>query len=134
MQPRQLVRSVTDRVFGGVCGGLGAYLGLNPWWVRLTFAILTFFTAGAGLVLYVLLWLLIRPQSLRTLPPGNPDQTHTVNAETLIVLGSGIVALGIVILALNLGLLQGAQGDIVLPFVVTGLGFVLLAQQLRRST
>ncbi|MFP4322236.1 MAG: PspC domain-containing protein [Anaerolineales bacterium] len=134
MQPRELDRSLIDRVLGGVCGGLGFYLGINAWWIRLVFSILIIFTAGVGIILYVLLWLVISPQTLRELPPGAPQQPRQVNAETLIIIGSGIVGMGIIILALNLGLLSGARGDIVFPFVVIGLGFVLLAQQLRRSS
>src|SRR6185437_3222821 len=29
-----------DRIIGGVCGGLGAFFDVNPWWFRLAFLIL----------------------------------------------------------------------------------------------
>jgi hypothetical protein len=39
----------------------------------------------------------------------------------------------VVVLAVSLGVLRGARGDVLLPFVILGLGLVLLAQQVRRS-
>jgi phage shock protein C len=49
-------RSRTDRVFGGVCGGLGRSTGVESWVWRLLFAALFIF-AGAGLLIYILLWI-----------------------------------------------------------------------------
>jgi phage shock protein PspC (stress-responsive transcriptional regulator) len=49
-------RSRTDRVLGGVCGGLARATGLESWVWRLLFAVLFIF-AGAGLLAYVLLWI-----------------------------------------------------------------------------
>ena len=58
-----MYRSFTDRVFGGVCGGLGALLPVNPWVFRIIFVILALVTLGAFAALYLLLWWLI-PQEL----------------------------------------------------------------------
>ena len=55
---RHLRRRTTDRVIGGVAGGLGDYLNVDPILLRAGFAGLMIF-GGAGLVLYVLGWLLI---------------------------------------------------------------------------
>ncbi|MFO7320324.1 MAG: PspC domain-containing protein [Chloroflexota bacterium] len=49
-------RSFTDRVLGGVCGGLAASLRLNAWLVRLLFIILALVSLGAFAALYLLLW------------------------------------------------------------------------------
>jgi len=51
-------RSRTDRWFGGVCGGIARSTGMPPWLWRLLFAAL-FICAGAGLLLYVLLWIFV---------------------------------------------------------------------------
>jgi phage shock protein C len=51
-------RSRTDRWFGGVCGGLARSTGMEAWVWRLIFTAL-FVCAGAGLLLYVLLWLFV---------------------------------------------------------------------------
>jgi phage shock protein C len=51
-------RSRTDRWFGGVCGGIARSTGMEAWVWRLLFAAL-FICAGAGLLLYVLLWIFV---------------------------------------------------------------------------
>src|SRR4051812_14103454 len=48
-------RSGRDRVLAGVCGGVGARLGVDPTLVRLVFALLTL-AGGAGILLYLALW------------------------------------------------------------------------------
>jgi phage shock protein C len=51
-------RSRTDRVFGGVCGGIARSTGMESWVWRLLFAAL-FICAGVGLLLYLLLWIFV---------------------------------------------------------------------------
>ena len=51
-------RSRNDRWFGGVCGGMARSTGMAAWVWRLVFAAL-FILAGAGLLLYVLLWIFV---------------------------------------------------------------------------
>jgi phage shock protein PspC (stress-responsive transcriptional regulator) len=53
---RRLERRTSDRVIAGVAGGLGDYLNVDPVLIRAAFAGLMIF-GGAGLVLYVALWL-----------------------------------------------------------------------------
>lgn len=62
-RPERYVRSDTDRVFAGVCGGLGAYLDIDTTLVRVLWVIVTLFSAGIGLVAYLLLWLLAPAES-----------------------------------------------------------------------
>jgi phage shock protein PspC (stress-responsive transcriptional regulator) len=57
-EPRQLRRRVADRVIGGVAGGIADYLNIDPLLVRASLVGLMIF-GGAGLVLYVVAWLLI---------------------------------------------------------------------------
>jgi phage shock protein C len=54
----QLRRSSTDRMAGGVCGGLAEYSGVDPVLWRVGFVGLTL-AGGAGVVLYLLLWVLV---------------------------------------------------------------------------
>lgn len=54
-----LRRSRRDRVIAGVCGGLGAFFGINPFWFRLAFLIALIPGGIPGLVPYILLWLII---------------------------------------------------------------------------
>lgn len=52
------VRSRSDRVLAGVCGGLADYLDLDPTLVRVLWVVITIFSVGIGVVAYILLWLL----------------------------------------------------------------------------
>ncbi len=56
--PRLLRRRTTDRVMGGVGGGLGDYFNVDPLLFRIGFVGLMIF-GGAGLVLYLIGWILI---------------------------------------------------------------------------
>jgi phage shock protein PspC (stress-responsive transcriptional regulator) len=51
-------RSRTDRWLGGVCGGIARSTGMEAWVWRLLFAVLFIF-AGAGLLVYLLLWIFV---------------------------------------------------------------------------
>jgi phage shock protein PspC (stress-responsive transcriptional regulator) len=51
-------RSTNDRWFGGVCGGIARVTGMESWAWRLIFTVL-FICAGAGLLVYLLLWLFV---------------------------------------------------------------------------
>ncbi|SCK25493.1 phage shock protein C (PspC) family protein [Variovorax sp. HW608] len=53
-----LRRSRSERWIAGVCGGLAQATGLEVWAWRLIFAAL-FFCGGAGLVVYLLLWIFV---------------------------------------------------------------------------
>lgn len=49
-------------IVAGVCGGIGAFYGLSPWWFRIVFLILMVPGGLPGLIPYVLLWLIIPPK------------------------------------------------------------------------
>jgi phage shock protein PspC (stress-responsive transcriptional regulator) len=51
-------RSRNDRWFGGVCGGMARSTGMDAWIWRLIFTVLFIF-AGAGLLVYLLLWIFV---------------------------------------------------------------------------
>ncbi len=56
MNPQgQLKRSSTDRMLGGVCGGIANYLGVDSTLVRIGFVVLTL--SGVSPFLYLVLWL-----------------------------------------------------------------------------
>jgi len=59
-----LRRSRSDRVLGGVCGGLGEFFGLRPLWFRIVFVILGIPGGLPGLIPYILLWLIIPEEGL----------------------------------------------------------------------
>jgi phage shock protein PspC (stress-responsive transcriptional regulator) len=62
---KKLFRNPENRIIGGVCGGLGAYLFTDPVWIRILF-ILGTFAFGIGFYVYLALWI--------ALPSAKTDQ------------------------------------------------------------
>lgn len=54
-----LRRSRSNRMIAGVCGGLGDFFGIRPFWFRLLFVILLLPGGFPGLVPYLILWIVI---------------------------------------------------------------------------
>lgn len=131
MRSQRLTRSLTDRVLSGVCGGLGAYIGVNPWWVRVMFVALGLFTAGTGVLIYLALWYMLPPQTLADIP--DDGQWRVSNPETVILIGAAVIGMGLIVLARNLGVLSGDNGDAFLPLVIIMFGLMLLVKQLWRA-
>jgi phage shock protein C len=52
-----MLRSRYDRIIAGVCGGIGKYTGINPWFFRILFLIL-----GGGFWIYILMWIFIKEE------------------------------------------------------------------------
>ena len=54
-----LRRSRRNRVLAGVCGGLGEFFGISPFWFRLGM-IIAFIPGGVpGLLIYGLMWIMV---------------------------------------------------------------------------
>jgi phage shock protein PspC (stress-responsive transcriptional regulator) len=63
-RPKRLYRDPDNRVLGGVCGGIGAYMNIDPVIFRIIFVI-SFFGFGVGLLIYLVLWIVI-PEAVTT--------------------------------------------------------------------
>ena len=62
MDPSEkLYRSRTNRQVAGVCGGLAERFNVDPTLVRVLFIVLAIF-GGAGIVLYIALWIVVPEQ------------------------------------------------------------------------
>ena len=55
---RKLFRNPENSHIAGVAAGIGTYLSLDPIFIRIAFLLLIF-TGGAGIILYIALWILI---------------------------------------------------------------------------
>lgn len=53
---KRLYRDPDAKVLGGVCGGLGAYLNVDPVVFRIIFALLAIGGFGSGILVYFILW------------------------------------------------------------------------------
>ncbi len=60
---KRLYRDPENKMIGGVAGGIGAYLHVDPLWVRVLFIISLFTTLGA--FIYIILWIVV-PEAITT--------------------------------------------------------------------
>src|SRR5215213_5461347 len=97
----QLRRSRTDKIIGGVNGGLAEYSGIDPLLWRVGFVALAF-AGGTGVLVYLLLWLLMPapPASAegypapveRAVPAGPRSPIPGVTLATMLI-SVGVLAL-----------------------------------------
>ena len=62
---KQLYRDCENAYVGGVSSGLAHYLGIKSIWVRLLWILLTIFSSGAFILIYVALWIFV-PEAVTT--------------------------------------------------------------------
>ena len=108
--PRRLTRSSSDRLVGGVSGGLGRYFGIDPTLVRIGFVVLALL-GGAGLVVYAAALLLVPLDEEGERAPTTPRDRA--------------LAIGIAVALIIAGLLFGSFGFIFGGALVP-LGFLVL--------
>jgi phage shock protein PspC (stress-responsive transcriptional regulator) len=54
-----LVRSRNGRMLAGVCAGISDYFGIDVTLIRVIVAVVCVFTAGAGILAYLVAWMVI---------------------------------------------------------------------------
>jgi phage shock protein PspC (stress-responsive transcriptional regulator) len=105
-EPRRLLRSRSNRVIGGVCGGLGRYFNVDPILFRIG-AIALALVGGAGLLLYLAALVLVPSEPADAAAPPPPEArnrplTIVVVVVALLVawpflLGGGAIAAGVLL-------------------------------------
>ena len=89
--PRQLRRSATSRVLGGVCGGLAEYFDIDPTIVRIILIALAILSLGfGGVILYILAWI-IMPAPLGTGAETGFSDTGTKTGLGIVLVGAGLI-------------------------------------------
>lgn len=56
---QKLRRSQSNKMIAGVCGGLAKYFALDASLIRIIYVLVTIFTAFAGVLVYIILWIVI---------------------------------------------------------------------------
>lgn len=56
---KKLFRDTEHSYIGGVSSGLGHFLGINAIWLRLAWILLTIFSTGAFILIYIALWIFV---------------------------------------------------------------------------
>ena len=59
MEGKKLTRPQSNKMLAGVCAGIANYFNLDPTLIRVIYALLTVFTAFAGIIVDLLLWIII---------------------------------------------------------------------------
>lgn len=127
MQQVRLVRSETERMVAGVCGGLADYLNVDPVLVRLAFVVLSL-ASGVGLVIYAILWAIMPTASnaqpvIRLMDEAVDDPAAYKSRRTpAATVGIVLILFGAFFLLSQFGLLDSRFWPIVLIFA--GLYFV----------
>jgi phage shock protein C len=115
-----LRRSRQDRVLGGVCGGVGRYLDVDPVLLRVA-AVALALSGGVGVLAYVVAWVVLpeadTEEPERTAPPAG---RHAV----AIAVGAGLVGLGVLLLVRQWMPWFGAE--LFWPLVVVAVGALVL--------
>jgi phage shock protein C len=141
-----VLRRSSDRVVAGVCGGIAHYVGVDPLMVRIVFVILAILH-GAGILIYFVLWLLMKPPLDEPAAPGLGDRLRAMGDEIRTDLRAGLgtaggttlnrtlwlgvilIGLGAYFLVSNLGLLNGFRWDLFGPAVLIAVGLFVLVRK-----
>jgi len=59
VQRQVLRRSKRDRILAGVCGGLGEFFGISPFWFRLAMFIAFIPSGVPGILIYLIAMIMI---------------------------------------------------------------------------
>ena len=142
---RRLFRSPTDKVIGGVAGGVAEYLDVDPSIVRVVWALLALLTGGVFFLLYIVMWIVVpvNPEALvagatatgeagAAAMPGTP--AHRVHRRGS---GAGGLVFGLILIGLGSYFLireyvTWIDVDRLWPLGLVGVGLVLLVVALRR--
>lgn len=143
MEKVKLYRSLSNRMIGGVCGGLGTYVNIDPIFIRLLFVLLLF-GSDFGFILYLLLWIIIpeeggaygfQEDSIgdRVKSMGNDIQQAVTqpHPQAGLILGAGLIIIGGILFLnrLNLSWLSWMNFDILWPILLIVGGIVLLLRK-----
>lgn len=119
-EEKHLLRSKTDRVIAGVCGGLGQYFDVDPLIFRLIFILLTIF-GGSGILVYVILWIAVPEEGDRQAQSKKP-------IEQKIKMGANKMAKEIKEQIKDEKTWKGNRGKLTGGLILLGLGLFFLIQ------
>ena len=140
------MRSQTDKMIAGVCGGIAVYLNIDSVLVRFAFVMLLF-ASGIGLPLYIILLILMPVDDSQGIHinPGNPDldeeikvydediaNTKSNNASSgttnqgPIIFAAILILIGLYLLAQNVSFLAFLNIGWFGPLLIIGIGLYVI--------
>lgn len=126
-----LYRHPTEKMIGGVCGGLADYFKWDPALVRIVWLVATIATGGGGLLAYLVLWGLL---PVGTVQNGQQrPAAFAINERNIGRMAMVLIALGGLWLLSNMGILHGllhvfwrTVSIFFWPALLIGIGYLLL--------
>lgn len=148
----RLYRSQTDRMLGGVCGGLAKYLQIDVTLVRLFFVVFTLL-GGIGPLVYIILWIVVDSEGAVDAGQSQPlngeefkeraemmrdefvSAVRQPNMNTARFIGIGLVLGGVYLLLrqLNLPWLSWLDSGVILAALVLIAGVALLIRATKKE-
>ncbi|MBI4734103.1 MAG: PspC domain-containing protein, partial [Rubrobacteridae bacterium] len=80
-EPKRLYRSRTNKVIGGVAGGLGDYLEIDPVIIRIAWVLLAIL-GGAGVLAYIVALIVVPEEPKSKTEPAAPENTSSKVSDT----------------------------------------------------
>jgi phage shock protein C len=144
----KLIRSETDKMIAGVCGGIAAYLNVDSVLVRFAF-IMLIFASGIGLPLYFILLILMPVENNNVVRTNHPDRdfeediriyddeiadiknnNQIVDArphpQGPIIFAAVLILIGFYLLAQNIGFLGWLNIGWFGPLLIIGIGLYVI--------
>lgn len=119
-----MYRSFSDRVLGGVCGGLAVDLRVSAWLLRMLFVLLTVVSLGVGALLYAALWWIMPQESLIRDRSGSFPRFFMAALVSLLVMGAWTAHI--------MGGLRSSSGQpMFVPVVLLVISVVFFLRQVR---
>jgi len=141
---KKLFRKPIGAMLGGVCAGLGEYLGINPLFIRVFF-VLWAVTGGSAFLVYLVLWVVIpvegdtSPMTLdaRIKQVGRDisEVARRPNSQLVIFAGIGLIGMGAFYLLQQAGFpwSNWFKWDLIWPVILVLAGIVILVRSLTRK-
>jgi phage shock protein PspC (stress-responsive transcriptional regulator) len=139
-----LYRSETNKVLGGVCGGLGEVFNIDPTLVRVLFVLAALF-GGSGILFYLVLWIVIPSRSkvsntsdenIRENIDEMKERVHTFSkdfgvngANRKSGTGMFLLVLGVIFLLSNFGYMHWFNFSRLWPVFLIIFGFLMIARR-----
>jgi phage shock protein C len=133
MVQAKLMRSQSDKVLAGVCGGLAAYLGIDSIIVRLAFLLLVP-ASGLGLLVYLILAVIMPEEGVADMTEDRirivaEEGTAGDDAGHRRAHPQGPTIAGILLVLVGLYLLLDIPGVVFWSLLLVALGFYLLVRR-----
>jgi len=140
---RRLYRSRSDRMLGGVCGGLAKYFDMDPTIVRVI-AVLLVFANGVGIVAYVIMAIVVPLEGSKVTTPREVVEENVEEMKEIAselgrevrrrrnALGITLIVIGILFLLGSFNLFWWFEWGRFWPLIIVAIGVLIIVGARRR--